>query len=270
MIALLLPQVAAVQEEHEFKFTEIQANEIAWSCRGSGKSTIVLLAGGGLSAHDSFGRIYHNYDGPDQICMYDRAGLGESTFIDPHTRTLADLVDELHELAIDEDWGKMMLVPHSFAGFVARAYTDRYPEEILAILFLDVAHEDWLPRLHAQMRAADWAIMERILAWSEATFHEDYIEAQEAVRDTQLPDSLPISILSRGIPHTRIRLEHMSYDGIDIYEREHNSLQAELLNLSSNSERRIAEYSSHVFNDYDPWIVIEEIKLLNHRIKQAD
>lgn len=270
VIALLLPQVAAVQEEHEFKFTEIQGNEIAWSCRGSGTSTIALLAGGGLSAHDSFGRIYHNYEGPGRICMYDRAGLGESTFVDPQARTLSDLVDELHELALDEHWGKMMLVPHSFGGFIARAYTDRYPEEILGILFLDVEHEDWLPRLHAQMSAADWAIMERILAWSEATFHEDYIEAQKAVRGTQLPDNLPITLLSRGIPHTRIRLEHMSYDGIDIYEREHNVLQAELLNLSSNSERRVAEYSSHVFNDYDPWIVIEEIELLAHRVEEAN
>jgi pimeloyl-ACP methyl ester carboxylesterase len=201
--------------------------------------------------------------------MYDRAGLGESTFVDPHTRTLSDLVNELHRLAVDENWGKMMLVPHSFAGFIARAYTDRYPEEILGILFLDVAHEDWLPRLQAQMSAADWAIMERILAWNEATFQEDYIEAQEAVRGTQLRDNLPITILSRGIPHTRIRLEHMSYEGIDIYEREHNALQADLLNLSSNSVRRIAEYSSHVFNDYDPWLVIEEINLLAHRIEEA-
>lgn len=268
-LALLLPQAAAGQQQHEYNFTDVQGNKIAWSCRGTGKPTIALLAGMGLTAHDSFGRIYHNYDGSGRICMYDRAGMGESTFVDPHTRTLSDLVDEFHELAAGDDWGKMVLVPHSFAGFIARAYTDKYPDEVLGILFLDVAHEDWLPRLHAQMSASDWAIMERILAWNESTFHEDYIQAQEAVRDTRLPDDLPITILSRGIPHTRIRLEHMSYDGIDIFEREHQALQADLLNLSSNSERRIAEYSSHVFNDYDPWIVIDEIKKLAHRIEKA-
>lgn len=201
--------------------------------------------------------------------MYDRAGMGESTFVDPHTRSLSDLVDELHALVDRESWGNMMLVPHSFGGFIARAYTDRYPEEVLGILFLDVAHEDWLPRLEAQMSAADWAIMERILEWNEATFHEDYIEAQEAVRATSVPEDLPITILSRGIPHTRIRLERMSYEGVDIYEREHNALQAKLLELSSNSERRTAEYSSHVFNDYDPWLIIEEIKLLGNRIAEV-
>jgi len=74
--------------------------------------------------------------------------------------------------------------------------------------------------------------------------------------------------LSRGIPHTRIRIERMSYEGIDSYENEHNALQAEIAKLSANSEHRIAHYSSHVFNDFDPWIVIDEIKLLTKRLPE--
>jgi pimeloyl-ACP methyl ester carboxylesterase len=254
------------QQEHEWQFSEVTGNKIAWSCMGEGYPTMVLVAGGGLSAHDSFGRIYHNYDGPGRLCMYDRAGLGESEFVDPRTRTLDQLVDELHQVSELNAWGEFVLVAHSFGGFIARAYAHTYPAEVRGILFLDVAQEDWIPRLRQKMNPDDWAIMERIIGWNERTFHEDYLEAQEAVRATKLRENLPITVLSRGIPHTRIRIERMSYEGIDIFENEHNALQAKVAALSSNSQHRIARYSSHIFNDFDPWVVIDEIKALVKRL----
>lgn len=268
VLGLLMLSPANAQQEHKWQFSEVAGNKIAWSCLGEGQPTTVLIAGGGLSAHDSFGRIYHNYDGPGRLCMYDRAGLGESKFIQPKTRTLDQLVDELHGVSNANSWGDAVLVAHSFGGFIARAYAHKYPTEVRGILFLDVAQEDWLPRLKEEMSATDWAIMERILAWTERSFHEDYLEAQEAVRTTKLPENLPITALSRGIPHTRIRIERMSYEGIDIYEAENNALQAKIAALSANSEHRIARYSSHVFNDYDPWIVIDEIKRLAKRLPE--
>lgn len=263
---LVFSTATAQQEQHKWQFNEVTGNKIASSCSGEAQPTIVLIAGGGLTAHDSFGRIYHNYDGPGRLCMYDRAGLGESKSTDPRTRTLDQLVEELHGVSVANVWGDAVLVPHSFGGFIARAYAQKYPTEVRAILFLDVAHEDWVPRLKAKMSGGDWAIMERILAWNERSFHEDYLQAQEAVRTAKLRPDLPITVLSRGVPHTRIRLERMSYEGIDIFENEHNALQAKIAGLSPNSEHRIAHYSSHVFNDYDPWIVIEEMKLLIKRL----
>lgn len=103
--------------------------------------------------------------------MYDRAGVGNSTFAAPHTRTLDDLVEELHELSVNEDWGKLVLVAHSFGGFIGRAFASKYPDEVLGVLFLDVAHEDWMPRLQAKMSSADWAIMQGILDWNTRTLH---------------------------------------------------------------------------------------------------
>jgi pimeloyl-ACP methyl ester carboxylesterase len=266
-LALITSPLQA-QQEHQWQFTEVARNKIAWSCSGNGQPTIVLIAGGGLSAHDSFGRIYHEYKGPGRICMYDRAGVGESKFAEAKTRTLDQLVDELHAVSVTNSWGNALLVAHSFGGFIARAYADKYPDEVRAIMLLDVAHEDWLPRLKEKMSHGDWAIMERILAWTERTTHEDYVQAQEAVRATRVRPDLPLTVLSRGIPHTRIRLERMSYEGVDLYETEHNALQAKIAALSRNSEHRIARYSSHVFNDYDPWMVIEEIELLAKRLRQ--
>jgi pimeloyl-ACP methyl ester carboxylesterase len=260
------PRPLGAQEEHAFDFSSVGGNSLAWSCEGTAEPTIILIAGGGLNAHDSFGRIYHSYDGPGRICMYDRAGIGESAFPEPHTRMLNDLVEELHDLSVNERWGDLVLVAHSFGGFIGRAFADKYPDETLGILLIDVAHEDWMPRLKAKMSPADWAIMEGILDWNTRTFHEDYLDAQESVRGTKLRNGLPITVLSRGIPHANIRVTRMSYEGVDLYEAEHQALQARLPELSSNSEHRVAKYSSHVFNDYDPWLVVDEIKLLVSRL----
>jgi pimeloyl-ACP methyl ester carboxylesterase len=259
------PRLARGQDEHVYGFREIGGNEVAWSCEGTGGPTIVLIAGMGLTAHESFGRIYHNYRGTQRICMYDRAGIGKSTFAHPANRRLAQLTDELRELSVGEGWGRLILVAHSFGGFVARAYAARYPDDVAGILFLDSMQEDWLPRLESEMSASDWAIMEKTVSWNLRSFHEDYYEAQEAVRTLALRKELPVTVISRGLPHTTVRVAGMSYDGVDIFNAEHDALQSRLLVLSSATEHRIARYSSHIVNDTDPWLVIEEIGKLVDR-----
>jgi pimeloyl-ACP methyl ester carboxylesterase len=198
--------------------------------------------------------------------MYDRAGIGDSRFTNPKTRTLDELVGELHELSRANDWGDAILVPHSFGGFIARAYAQKYPSEVLGILFLDVSQEDYVPRLKAEMSSKDWSIMEALLAWNIRSFHEDYLQAQEAVRGDHLKPDLPITVLTRGVPYTNVRAAGISYDGMDLYEYEHRALQAKIAALSNNSEHRIARYATHLFNDTDPWIVIGEIKRLIKRL----
>jgi hypothetical protein len=58
----------------------------------------------------------------------------------------------------------------------------------------------------------------------------------------------------------------MSYEGVDYFESEHQALQSKIAALSNNSQQRVARYSSHIFNDYDPWIVIDEVKFLIQRL----
>ncbi|HEY8171991.1 MAG TPA: alpha/beta hydrolase, partial [Dehalococcoidia bacterium] len=162
-------------------------------------------------------------------------------------------------------WGPAVIVGHSFGGFVARAYAAEYPDETLGILFLDAVHEDWLPRLKAEMTPADWAIMDNTVSWTLRTYREDFYEAQEAVRRLAIKADLPITVISRGLPHTTVRVAGMSYEGVDLFNAEHNALQAKLIALSSNVEHRVARYSSHIVDDTDPLLVIEEIEKLVER-----
>ena len=59
----------------------------------------------------------------------------------------------------------------------------------------------------------------------------------------------------------------MSYRGVDLFDNEHNVLQTQLARLSSNSEHRIARYSSHMIGEFDPWLVLDEIEQLLARLQ---
>lgn len=266
LACLFSPFIANAANDHEYQFEEIGGNQIAWSCEGEGSPTIVLIAGSGLDAHGSFSRIYHGYKGAGKICLYDRAGMGLSTFVTPKTRTLNEMASELAGLVESQKWENLILVPHSFGGMVARKYVAIHPEKVRAVLFLDNNHEDWLAMMEDLVSESDWAIMERIMAWNIRTFHEDVREAEASVRDSEFDDQLPITLISRGVPHTQIRLEKMSYAGIRAYEETFLESQRKLLLLSKNSKHVVAEASSHMINDYDPWLVIDEIEQIVNRI----
>lgn len=137
MLAAFFLLAPGAQAQAPPQFTSIAGNRIAWSCTGTGQPTIILIAGLGLSARESFGKVYDAYDGPGRLCIYDRAGMGESKFAEPKTRTLDQLATELHDLAQANGWGRAVLVPHSFGGFIARAYAQKYPAEVSGILFVD-------------------------------------------------------------------------------------------------------------------------------------
>jgi hypothetical protein len=62
-------------------------------------------------------------------------------------------------------------------------------------------------------------------------------------------------------------LEKLSYAGIDIYERTHQELQYDLIGLTANAEHRYARFASHLINQFDPWLVLEEIEKI---ISRAD
>jgi pimeloyl-ACP methyl ester carboxylesterase len=84
-----------------------------------------------------------------RACSYDRAGTG---FSDPGTRTgtSANIVDDLHRLlAAAGIKPPYILVGHSYGGMNVRLYKDYYPSEVVGMVLVDPAHEDWVHRVWA-------------------------------------------------------------------------------------------------------------------------
>ncbi|MEO7935423.1 MAG: alpha/beta hydrolase [Dokdonella sp.] len=260
------------QDEHRYSFVTIDGNKLAYSCSGKGNKTVLLIEGMGLDAYKSFKNIYRNYQADGyQICMYDRAGVGASSFAKPRVRSVKELADELNSVVDKNKWKHLILVAHSFGGFVARAYTDQYPAKVGGILFADSAHESWYHDMKLSMSVAGWKTMENIIEWEKQQHsHEDLVEAVMAAPSFTVPDKLPITVMSRGLPHNTLRQTKMSYSDVDAYNAAWNSAQYKLIKLSANAEHVTMHYSSHFVDENDPWLVLDELYKLQRRVEAFD
>lgn len=260
--------LAHAEDEHPYSYVTIDGNKLAYSCNGTGDRTVLLIEGMGLDAHKSFKNIYHKYQAPGyQICMYDRAGVGASSFAKPRVRSVKELADELNAVAEANQWHHLILVAHSFGGLVARAYTHHYPGNVDGILFADSAHEHWYHDMKLSMSTAGWKTMENIIEWEKQQHsHEDLLEAVLAAPSFTMPEKLPITVMSRGLPHNTLRQAKMSYADVDAYNAAWNSAQYKLLKLSTNAEHVTMHYSSHFVDENDPWLVLDEIYKLQQRV----
>jgi pimeloyl-ACP methyl ester carboxylesterase len=241
-----------------------------------------------------------------RVCVYDRAGFGWSE-PSPHPRTSASMVDELHTLLINANVeGPYVLVGHSFGGMTMRLYAHHYPDDVAAIVLVDSAHEAQTIRIPALRQAAAQASGQfRTLAWLSAC--GILALAPESIPALGLPDlalsqyrailattryfetalaetegleqsfaevraaeittlgEVPLVVLSRGL---RDPLPTLSQVENQQYEQAWQSMQSELVSLSSNSRQIIAAKSGHYIQLQQPGLVsgaIQEVVEAAHK-----
>jgi pimeloyl-ACP methyl ester carboxylesterase len=110
-------------------------------CVGQGSPTVVLV-----SARLAPGYVWmptqRGVAAFTRACWYDRADIGWSDY-GPGPVTAATAAHDLHLLvqnaAIERP---MVLVGHSFGGYVIRFYHSEYPGEVSGMVLVDAAHED--------------------------------------------------------------------------------------------------------------------------------
>ena len=108
---------------------------------GKGNPMVILEAG--LSGMSSvWGWIQPEVAEFTRVLSYDRAGLGWSEPDDaPFTASRA--AGQLHELLRASGIGMpFVIVGHSMGGLLARAFADRYPDEVAGVVLVDASHPD--------------------------------------------------------------------------------------------------------------------------------
>ncbi|MBV1775601.1 alpha/beta hydrolase [Burkholderiaceae bacterium DAT-1] len=259
---------ANADSANAFQMSPVNGQQIAWQCRGEGPKTVLLLAGMGLDVQSTYKNIYRNFAAKGyQICMYDRAGSGQSSPLQA-PRPMSALVDELDSLIKDRHWDKPVLVAHSFGGLLARAYLFSHPHGASGLVYADCAHERWYGSLKSALSPDGWAIMENIFKWEKFTHsHEDFEEAVQFLDAHAQPIKVPVTVLSRGLPHNTIRQARMSYSDVDAYNATWDAAQTQFLNDAPDARHVRMHYSSHFVDEQDPWLVIEEIQALLKRVE---
>jgi len=266
------------------QFIDLQTHRLHVNCVGEGPVTVLFEPGLGGSAFE-WHFVQEKIAEHALACVYDRAGYGWSdpSPFDGDVRRLAFEANRMLELVSDNK--KLIVVGHSFGGFVVRMLAKLRPEQIAGMVLVDTSHEDQLDRMETPgktkiLPSGNTFVIARtnipdnlpkdIGRKVEAflRMRKTYTATEREMRSfrdsttqiKQLSDrySFPLTVIHRG-------LNPMASDK-DGEERHKiwGELQQSLAKLSSDGEVIVAPQSGHHVHIDEPGLVIDAItRMLN-------
>lgn len=129
------------KDEHYF---ETSSSKIYYEVHGESDGVpIFVLHGGPGFSHDYFKLSTEVWDTLSEfrpIIFYDQRGTGKSTIIDPkESCTLLDQLNDLEALRNHLGYKKIIVLGHSWGGYLGMAYTARYPGNVDKLILIGSA-----------------------------------------------------------------------------------------------------------------------------------
>ncbi len=273
---------------HPGKLIEVGSHRLHFYCKGplnitdKYMPTVVIEAGCGWHS-TMYYWLQEKLSQSLRVCSYDRAGLGWSED-SHHPRDAEQISKQLHSLLNKADInGPIILVGHSIAGLYLRVYANKYPENIVGMVFLDSSHprqNEILPvsgftrrqRLHNKLMAVYttlgisrfynplWELenthtiylpysVQKKLAYLY-TFRQSYTTPLIEFDSFEMAATQALNVGDLGdLPLLVITAPSPDTNQLTANWKKHmiswSSLQRDLLSLSSNSHYRIIENSGH-------------------------
>ena len=131
------------------KLVEVNGHNMSVYTEGEGDKTLVFLSGGGTcSPILDFKSLYSLLSNEYKIVVVEKFGYGFSDVVDEQ-RDIDTMLSEtrmaLEKAGIE---GPYVLCPHSMSGLEALYWAQKYPEEVEAIIGLDMAVPAYYDEMH--------------------------------------------------------------------------------------------------------------------------
>jgi pimeloyl-ACP methyl ester carboxylesterase len=227
------------------------------------ETTIVLEVGGGTDASQwgSFPILVAQETGATVI-TYDRAGFGKSDFPETPYNMVEEVdwgMEGLHQLGFDKD---IILMGHSYGGWLIRLTASRYPEVVCGMVFIDpfsaefvdllgLAYLDYHPSCRKDLPFAD-SNPDDLTKNQRGGIRmvKDGLGPKVAImRGTSVPN-VPVCIITAGQPWWQKPEEDQAW------RKAHKQMAASI----PGAKLIIAEESDHLIPEKQPKLIIAALK----------
>lgn len=276
------------KEENLFKplgnIVEVNGNKMSIYIEGEGKNTLVFMSGGGTcSPILDFKSLYSELSDDYRIVVIEKLGYGFSDIVD-EKRDIQTILNESRQALLKANInGPYILCPHSMSGIEALYWAQQYPEEVKAIVGLDMAVPDAYLNYSINMpllKVSSWAAQVGLTRFIPGIWESDAIKYgnlsdeekdiykaifyRRTATKTMLNEVDEIKnnalVVSEGISVDVSMLMFCSNGkGTGWNEDEWRSFQNNYVNL--NKKRRMVNLEcSHYIHDYEYEKISEDIK----------
>lgn len=265
------------------QLVEVDGHKMNIYIEGEGEQTIVFLSGGGTcSPVLDFKSLYSLLSDDYKVVVVEKFGYGFSDVVDKERDVVSVLADTRAALAAAGVEGPYILCPHSMSGIEALYWAQQYPEEVSAIVGLDMAvpgaYEDYkmnMPMLKLSQFAARVGIIRLLpgVAESEAmkygTLTEEEKEIYKAVFFSRTATTTMMNEVSSikesakvvddaGVPQVPMLLFVSNGSGTGWEEEAWRNYQKDY--IQEVSDGRLVELNcSHYVHDHEYVLIAEEM-----------
>ena len=247
------------------EMVEVGEHGLHMNCIGQGSPTVVLDAGWGYTSVEWSGWAQPEVAKQTRVCAYDRAGMGWSE-PEPGSPNATQTTAELHALLREAgEEGPYVLVGHSLGGLYSRVYAERYPEEVAGMVLVDSSHPDQfegsaLAVMINRVVGVVGPLVARVGIPRVFNLYPSNPELPSLQREQSLslyyrtPHQVAVFEEMGTIPETMEKARGRGKLGekplMVVSSADHDAktgaLQEELTSLSSNSNQRVVEGSTHL------------------------
>lgn len=275
------------------RLIELGSHRLHIYCMGTGGPTVVIDSGLGGSSLEWI-KVQRSLAQHVRVCSYDRAGYGWSES-GPLPRTTSRIVDELFQLLKNANVaGPYVLVGHSFGGYTAQLFANRYPDDTAGLVLVDSSHPEQFERFLAPPIKANLAPsgkyrhmmlspaprmpenlpeevkpIIRVLNLRGETRqtmgHEllDFRLSAQQVREAPALPNVPMVVLTRGK-----RVWPQTDRGTQM-EQLWAQLQVELANRTKRAIHILAHRSGHHVHLDQPELVVNSVQLVVDLVRRS-